>query len=220
MRPAPFALRLALLCASPLCARGGDVLQLAAEGRSEYQIVLPDTSPSAAISNALQVTARLVQTAFKVNGCDVPVVQESLCDPNRPGLYLGATAFARAQGIDPTALRGWGYALQVAGRNVVVCGRDEPGLPVRRGQTWDRLGTVKGCADFLREHAGVRFLYPQAGSYETVGLFADLDLLECPALEFLPTPVIAVPADLSVRKSPQLEFKNTPNKNCITRKNN
>ena len=64
---------LAALFATGAGARAADLV-LAAEGKSNYQIVVPDAAPTPAIGACLGQVARLVQTAFKANGSDVPVV--------------------------------------------------------------------------------------------------------------------------------------------------
>jgi len=184
-------------------------LVLAADGKSDYQIVVPDTGPSPAVEECLNQTARLVQTAFKANGVDVPVVPEGKRDPARPGIYLGDTALARANGVAVAELKGWGYVHKAAGRDLIIAGRDHPAPfnpDARRRRTWDRVGTAKGVADFLRQYAGTRFLYPDLGPWSPIDKAGAVDLLHSPAFEFLPTPVIVVPAPLSVHKTPLIEF--------------
>ena len=53
---------------NPLALSATD-LTLMQKGQSPYQIVLPDETPSPRIKEALQQTARLLQTAFAANGC-------------------------------------------------------------------------------------------------------------------------------------------------------
>jgi hypothetical protein len=184
-------------------------LTLLAGGKSDYQIVIPDQQPSAGLTECLNQTARLVQTAFQANGAEVPVVTESGRDAAKPSLYLGDTAFARSQGIDVTKLRDWSYVHRVVGRDIIVAGHDHPA----RGETdnprrpnWDRVGTAKAVADFARQHLGVRFLYPEIAPYNAVSAVAKIDLLASPALEFLKREEIVVPADLKVEKTPLLRL--------------
>ena len=80
-------------------------VKLAADGKSDYQIIVPDNSPSSAIGNGLNQVARLVQNVFKANGCNVPVVKENGRNPAKPGIYLGDTAFARAHGATKLQLQ-------------------------------------------------------------------------------------------------------------------
>ena len=195
----------------PVGARAEVVL--AAQGQTDYQIVIPDGSATEAIGDCLLQTARLLQTAFVANGVpaeSLPIVAESQRDPQRPAICLGNTALAREHGVDVTQLQGWGYVHRVIeGRDVVIAGHDHPAPAAAEGArrpAWDRLGTVKGVADFLRQYAGTRFLYPDLAWYQSVQAAAQIDLLATPAIEFLPRAVIAVPADLDVLHTPMLSF--------------
>ena len=49
-------------------------LVLLSDGKSDYQIVIPDELETPALSEGLAQTARLLQTAFQANGAEVPVV--------------------------------------------------------------------------------------------------------------------------------------------------
>jgi hypothetical protein len=182
-------------------------LVLAAGGRSDYQLVVPDQAPSPAIGECLNQAARLLQTAFQANRCEVPVVPEAKRDPAKPAIYLGNTAFARAAGVEVTALVGWGYVLRVVGKDLIIAGHDHPAkgeADNERRPNWDRVGTAKAAADFGRQFLGVRFLYPEIAPYNPVSAAAKIDLLASPAIEFLPRTTIAVPADLNVQKTPVL----------------
>lgn len=184
-------------------------LVLAADGRSEYQIIVPDNPPAKSVGDCLAQVARLVQTAFKANGCDVPVVPEAQRDVARPGIYLGDTAFARARGVDVAKLDGWGYVHKVVGRDLILAGRDVPAPGKggnRRGVSYDRVATAKAAADFLRLYAGTRFLYPDLGPWSPLQSAASVDLLKTPTIEFLPTPTIQVPADLNVQRTAPVRY--------------
>jgi len=207
------AILLTALLLAPLAAlHAADTgLVLLRDGRSDYQIVVPDKLPTEALTECLNQTARLVQTAFKANGADVSVVAESKRDTARPAIYLGNTDFARQQGVNVAKVKGWGYVQRAVERDVIIAGRDEAapdeGGPVnQRRPKWDRVGTAKGVADFLRQFAGVRFLYPDLDAYAPVSGAAKIDLLNSPAIEFLPTPIIIAPAALNVEKTPVIEF--------------
>lgn len=138
---------------------------LAANGRTTYQLVLPDRLPDPQIEALLREAARLVQQAFAQNGFALPIVAEAQRDAARPGLFLGDTAFAREQGLDLAALHGWAYVLKRAGPHLILAGRDARGPADATSAAsaqdigyW--LGTVKGVTDFLHRHAGARFLSP------------------------------------------------------------
>ena len=187
-------------------------LVLAEKGRTDYQIIVPDSSPIPQIGESLNQAARLVQITFKANGTDVSIVSESKKDPSKPGIYLGDTAFARANGVDVTKLKGWGYALKVAGRDLIIAGHDQPApfdpneKDAKRSNN-DFLGTAKGVCDLLRQYAGTRFLYPGlGGTLDQMAKLKDADLLNSPCFEFLPTPAVSVPSDLDIRKTPFMEY--------------
>jgi hypothetical protein len=180
-------------------------LELLHDGKSDYQIVVPDESSNAAIAECLQQTARLVQTAFQANGVDLQIVSESRRDAAKPAIFLGDTAFARRQGVQTAKLEGWSYVQRVVGRDLLIAGHDHGAKAATenpRRPNWDRIGTAKGVVDFLREYAGVRFLYPDIPAYNPVSAAAKIDWRHSPAVEFLPRKTIAVPDDLNVHKTP------------------
>jgi len=164
-------------------------LVIAEKGQCDYQIVLPDKAAHEKIDQALADAAEVMREMFKVNGFEVPVVKEGDADPEKPGVYLGDTAAARAAGVDASALPVWSYVLKTSGKDVIIAGRDwRAPAPEDSYYAGVSLGTVKGATDFLREYCGTRYLAPG-------GL---------PGIEFLPTGRIALPADLDVRETPML----------------
>jgi hypothetical protein len=186
-------------------------LILLSEGKSDYQIVVPDHLPTPALTECLNQTARLVQTAFKANGAEVNVVTESQRDAAKPAIYVGNTTFAQQHGVDTAKLEGWSYVQRVVGRDVMIAGHDQsspvsPEALRKREPAWDFVGTAKVAADFAREFMGVRFLYPEIGHNNQVSAAAKIDLLASPAIEFLPMNAITVPADLNVQKTPLLRI--------------
>jgi len=184
-------------------------LTLAAAGKSDYQVVVPDAPPTPEIGECLGQVARLVQTAFKANGFELPVTAEGMRDPAKPGIYLGDTAFARANGLDVSRLKGWGYVHKAVGRDIIIAGRDQPSPGKAANPSapaFDRFGTAKAAADFLRLYAGTRFLYPDLAPRATLAAAARVDLLASPAIEFVPTPTIAVPAHLNVQHTPSVKY--------------
>jgi hypothetical protein len=194
------------LCFLAFSATAADLVLLS-DGKSDYQIVVPDKLPTEALTECVQQTARLVQAVFKANGAEVSVVTEGKRDAAKAALFLGDTQFARQQGVDATKLRDWSYVQRVVGKDVIIAGHDH----AARGETenkrrpdWDRTGTAKAAADFARQFMGVRFLYPDLPGYTPVSGAAKIDLLASPAIEFLPMKTMAVPADLQVEKTPLL----------------
>ena len=194
------------VCLCSLSATAADIVLLS-EGKSSYQIVVPDKLETQALTDCLNQTARLLQTAFKANGAEVSVVTESRRDVAKPALLLGSTQFAQENGIDVTKLRDWSYVHRVIGKDVIIAGHDHPARGVtenERRPNWDRVGTAKATVDFARQFMGVRFLYPELPGYTPVSGAAKIDLLNSPAIEFLPMKTISVPEGLNVNKTPLL----------------
>ena len=68
--------------------------------------------------------------------------------------------------MDVSTLEGWSYVHKVVGKNVIIAGRDESSTAKETKGSRpprDRVGTLKGVADFMRQYAGTRFLYPARG---------------------------------------------------------
>jgi len=182
------ALAASLACCASVSAAD---LVLAAGGKSDYQIILPDKTLDPAIDLALAEAADTMREMFQAGGCTLPVAKEAQADRKRPGIFLGDTAAARAAGLRASELPVWNYVWLTAGKNLIIAGRDWPAADrSRRGERSCSLGTIKGIADFMRQFGGTRFLAPGG----LVGI------------EFLPTPKIAVPEDLNVRKAPMVNY--------------
>lgn len=181
-------------------------LVIAENAKCDYQIVTPDKSPDAVINQCLRQTGRLVQHAFKESGFDLPIVKEGERDGAKPGIYLGATAFARAHGCDPAKLEGWSYFHRVVARDVILAGRDEAPPDLSHLGNWGRyfyyrLGTLKATADFLRVYAKTYFLYPGSPEMPAQGARQVRDwVLDDASIEFTKVATISVPADLNLRK--------------------
>jgi hypothetical protein len=135
-------------------------LTLLDAGKSDYQIVLPDTAPTPAIDASLQQTARLLQTAFLANKAEIAIVREKERDVSKPALMLGNTVLAQKSGVEVTKLRDWSYVQRGVGRDVILAGNDQASkakVENARRPNWDRVGTAKAAVDFAREFLGVRF---------------------------------------------------------------
>ena len=185
-------------------------LVLAEKGRTDYQIIVPDTALSPAVGESLKQVARLMQAAFKANGAELSVVTESRHDAAKPAIYLGDTAFARGNGVEASKLINWNYVHKVVGRDVIVAGREQLAVGQKKSSseepTFDRIGTAKAALDFLRLYAGTRFLYPDVSGWDDLTCDVSMDWSKSPAVEFLPTPVIRIPSDLNVRKILPLKY--------------
>lgn len=167
----------------------GAGLVLAANGKSDYQVIIPDNLSAPKVGEWLRQSALLVQSAFKSNGFILEIALESKSDLTRPGIYLGDTKFARSNGFQVGKLSNWGYIHKVAGRDLIIAGPDVSAPDENDTKSDISLGTVKGVCDFLRKYVGTRFLYPGNTG-----------------IEFLQKAVISVPADLNEVNTPLVKF--------------
>ena len=95
-----------LIFAAVAFAQAADDLVLMRDGKSDYLIVVPDSSPTDELGASLRQCARLLQTAFAANGAEIRVVAESERDAS-PAIFLGDTVFAREHGAALERLTGW-----------------------------------------------------------------------------------------------------------------
>ena len=190
-------------------------LVIAENGKCDYQIVVPDKSESEIVDQWLLMTARLMETAFEKNGFEIDVVKESEKAKDKPGVYLGATELAKKNGVKVDQYDDWTYHIKDVGDDLVIIGNDkkDPVKTIRRLETpLALLGTVKGACDFLRERAGVRFLFPNmTQSHYTsrgngLGVFNEDGSLEIDtrSIAFTPVKTIAVTKGLDLTKTPMV----------------
>ena len=202
-----FVALLLALALAPL-AHAADLV-IAENKKCAYQIVIPGQGQDEVVDHWLTLAAKLTQAAFAKNGFNVEVVQENAKAPDTPGIYLGATAFAAKHGLQVEQHEDWTYYLKAVGQDLIIAGHDQP-VPNNPGKSKNAspalLGTVKGVCDFLREFAGVRFLfltgdqslYGKRGAFNEDGSLK----LDTRSIAFLPVEKIAVPANLNLKKSP------------------
>lgn len=188
-------------------------LVIAENKTCDYQIVVPDKSEDQLVDGWLMLAARLTRAALAKNGFDVPIAIESTKAKDKPGLYLGATQFAKAHGVTLGQLKDWTYYQKAVGRDVIIAGHDKRDSMTRSDGSelpLALLGTVKGVCDFLREHAGVRFLfinfepglYPSGATTKRRDKDDELLQFDTRSIAIVPMEKIAVPADLDRKKTP------------------
>lgn len=184
-------------------------LIIAENGKSDYQIVIPDKSKEEIVDNWLLMAAKLTQAAFEKNGFKIEIVKECAKAQDKPGIYLGATGFTKQNGIKVEQHDDWTYYIKAIGKDLIIAGNDkqDPSKTIRGTKTpLALLGTVKGVCDFLREYAGVRFLFLNMG--QSMGLNAfnkDGSLkIDTRSIAFTPVEKIAVPEKLTLKKTPMM----------------
>jgi hypothetical protein len=188
-------------------------LVIADNGVSAYQIVIPDHAQDEVVDRWLKNTANLMQRAFANNGIKIPVVSESAQTANKPCIYLGATKFAARNHIQVNT-DDWTYVWKTVGKNLVIVGSDrkDPDVTSSRGDTIQLalLGTVKGALDFLREYAGVRFLFNDNVDMRLPKTFDKNGLvpIDTRSIAFEPAQRIAIPSNLDIQKTPPMKSRN------------
>lgn len=207
---ARFLLCLCFLFASFLPAAD---LVIAENKTCDYQIVVPERSGDPVVDGWLMLAAKLTQKAFEKNGFAISITSERAKAQAKPALYLGATEFAKANGVAVETLEDWTCFHKVVGRDVIIAGRDKRDAIMKSADSsvpLALLGTVKGVCDFLRERAGVRFLFmnfdtavlPVDHAAKQLAKDAEPLALDPRSIAFLPTPRIILPADLDLVKKP------------------
>ena len=195
-------------------------LVLAENGKTDYQIVIPDKGREEIVDNWLSAAAKLMQATFEKNGFKIGVVEEAAKAKDKPGIYLGATGFAKDNGINVEQHDDWTYYQKAVGKDLIIAGNDkkDPVNTIRGTKTpLALLGTVKGVCDFLREYAGVRFLFinmeqeqysngDKWATYDTGNTFnKDGSLkIDTRSIAFAPVKKIAVPDKLDLKKTPMM----------------
>ena len=179
----------------------------------DYQIIVPEKSGDTVVDGWLMLAARLTQAALAKNGFEVAITTEGAKVEDKPGLYLGATQFAKAHGVVVDQLQDWTSFQKVVGRDVIIAGRDQRDA-VKKSSGSETplalLGTLKGVCDFLRERVGVRFLfmnadssiYPVDDAKKQGAKEAQPLSLDTRSIAFLPMAKVTVPADLDRKKVP------------------
>ena len=133
-----------------VAAHAGDLV-IAENGKCDYQIVIPDMAQDEIVDRWLLMTAKLMQAAFEKNGFTINVVKEGEKADNKPGIYLGATRFAKTNGINVERHEDWTYYLKAVGKDLIIAGNDkkDPVRTIRFTKTpLALLGTVKGRLRF------------------------------------------------------------------------
>jgi hypothetical protein len=163
---------------------------------SKATIYLEDKSPA-----SVNLAARDLQKYLKqITGSELPISSQ-VADLKGYVIYLGDTAFARAQGIDSKQLPSDGYRILANKNWMVVAGKDYAGPPLvgfenpfRLNESYNQklkislfgdTGTLCGVYYFLEKYCGVRWYMP--GELGTV--ISRRGKLAVPAIDVRRSPV-------------------------------
>jgi hypothetical protein len=130
------------------------VLMLASEGKTDYIIVKPEKT-SASEERAVK---ELAESLKRITGATFAVQAESGAQPAK-AIYVGATVFASAQGIDLAKFEPEEWLVRVVGDNLMITG----GLP---------RGAEYGVYEFLETQAGMYVLSDEAEVVPSAATFA------------------------------------------------
>lgn len=161
----------------------GDIV-LGVNGRTKHEIVIPDTYANAAAKESVGRAAELMRRCFESNNIRMKIVRESSKDPRQHGIYLGATKFAKGNGVEISELTGWQHTAKAVGKNLILAGNDAVN-PIKAYSKRPYLGTLHGVSEFLYRYAGARFLKPGADG-----------------IVFLPRNIFTVPDTLNEKREP------------------
>jgi hypothetical protein len=169
-------------------ALAGDVI-LGVNGKTKHQIIVPYQYDNPVSQVAVEGAAKLIQEAFAANSVKLDIVKESQKDKEKHGIYLGATKFAKGNGVDISKLNNWQNTHKAVGKDIIIAGNDKPNpitaeMPSGRERV-PYLVTLHSTAEFLYRYAGTRFLKPGNDG-----------------IEYLPLPAISVPDNLNTTQEP------------------
>ncbi len=171
----------------------GDII-LGVNGKTRHEIVIPDKFKNKSAEVSAERSAKLIQRLFAVNKIKMNIVRESKKTKGMHGIYLGATEFAKRNGVNIDRLTGWQHVHKAVGKNIIIAGNDKNDPISKRVSPWNHkrrlrpepyYPTLHGTAEFLYRYAGARFLKP--GNNGT---------------EFLRLPIIRVPDNLNTTQGP------------------
>lgn len=185
-----FLLGMAVLLSAAACWSAG--IEIVKDGKSDYQIVVPENGKDKNIDGFITSSAKLLQSCIvEATGVNLPIVDEAKSDKAKPAIFIGDTAFAKANGVNTEKMQNWTYVNKAVGKNIILAGADRPNVPNQKGSHYTSyiLGTVKAVTLFLQDNAGVKFLLPGANGIEvakqtTVSCPANLDINKQPILLF------------------------------------
>ena len=133
------------------------------DGKSAYQIVLPDSHENPGTDAHLLTAAECLRKEFQTaSGVSLPIRKESAMDVSHPAIFIGNTAALRKEGIDPASFPDFGGVILVKNGNVFLAGNDCHGFGGKKKEGYARylLGSVKAIVVFMEDYLGTRFVMP------------------------------------------------------------
>lgn len=175
-------------------------LTIAAGKRSDYQIVVPETSGNKTLDDYVTLGGKVIKTALrKAAGVDVPLLTESKMIPGKPAIFVGNTKAALKAGLSSKGFDRWEHAIAVKGKNIYCYGIDA-GNPYKTSDMFPALkypkyfvhytnGSLKAACTFAEKFLNTRFVIPSNNNYG-----------EHDGVRTLPLAKVTVPEKYSYRK--------------------
>ena len=162
------------------------------DGKSSFQIVLPEQYDNAGTETHLLTAAKCLQKEFQeASGGLLPIRKESSMEQDRPAIFIGNTAMTRKAGFDPASFRDFSYVIAVKNGNIFLAGNDRHGLQSKKKEGYSRyiLGSVKAIVVFMEDYLHTRFVMPgdigiSTPARKTLELPANLECYGTPRLNF------------------------------------
>ena len=154
-RTLPVILAAFLLSATSAGAAGA-TLSLVQDGKAVYAVVVPDGKDAVAMSAA----AMLAETVEKASGARLAIVREAEA-PAGPKVFIGKTRAAEKAGLNVAAMKGIACVLKVVDGNLFLAGNDRSGY-IKGDNNYLMPASKKAAHIFLRDYAGVRWLWPNS----------------------------------------------------------
>ncbi len=176
------------------CASGNTekTVTVLKDGKSPYQIVLPDRCDNPGTEEHLMAAAQCLQKEFRTaSGVTLPIRKESAMIGNQPGIFIGDTAMTRRCGIETESMKDFSYRIVVRDGNIFLAGNDCHGLHGKKKEGYSRylLGSVKAVVVFMEDYLHTRFLMTGETGISTPGMKSlelpgNLDRSGTPRLNF------------------------------------
>ena len=152
---------LLLLLTVCCCVWAQAAVIVADKGKSDYQIVVPESCGDKTLDEYVTLGGKVIQTAvFKAAGVKLPLVTESKKLPGKPAIYVGNTKAAAKAGLLSKNFAAWEHAIVVKGKDIFCYGKDA-GNPYKKSNMFPALKYPKYFVHFTN------------GSLKAVCVFAE-----------------------------------------------
>lgn len=135
---------------------------IVADGKSGFEIVLPDDAGNPNINRYLRQGATALQSAF-LEGTEVslPIVAESKRTPGKRAICIGNCRATQAAGLKPAQCKNYDFFIAERNGDIFLAGNDAPAsnpklVPFR----FYYLGSVKSTVAFMEKFLGTKILLP------------------------------------------------------------